>query len=45
MKKYIAAASLFVFGNEVLSWLAIVVIAAMLLFAFLNEAGKGGMFD
>ncbi len=45
MKKYaIAAASLFVFNNEVISWIAVTVIAGVALVAFLKEMERGGFF-
>lgn len=45
MKKYaIAAASLFVFNNEIVSWLALLVLGAIGLFALLREMERGGFF-
>lgn len=44
MKKYAVAASLFMLNNEVISWLALVIICVMALVAFVNavdrEAGQ-----
>lgn len=44
MKKYAIAASLFVLNNEVISWLALMIIAAIALVEFAKavdrEAGK-----
>lgn len=37
MKKYIVPASLFVFNNEVLSWLALLIIVSILVYNFLKE--------
>lgn len=44
MKKYAIAASLFLFNNEIVSWLALVIIAGMAVIAFLKEAESAGMF-
>lgn len=45
MKKYLCAASLFLANNEILSWVALSVIAFMLVCTFLKDSGKAGMFD
>ena len=44
MKKYLAAASLFLINNEVLSWIALAVICIMALVEFLIAAEEGGAF-
>lgn len=44
MKKYLAVASLFIFNNEVISWIAITVIAFMALIAFFKEVDRQGGF-
>ena len=44
MKKYILTASLFLMNNEVISWIALAIIAFMAFVAFLKEAEKGGAF-
>lgn len=44
MKKYIAVASLFALNNEVISWIALTIIAFMALVAFLKGMEKGGFF-
>ena len=45
MKKYaIAAASLFVFNNEIVSWLALLVLAVMGIVAFVEEVDRAGGF-
>ena len=38
MNKYLLAASLFLFNNEVISWLALAIICAMALIAFAKAA-------
>ena len=45
MKKYLCVASLFLANNEILSWLALSAIAFMLVYSFLKDSGKAGMFD
>ena len=45
MKKYAFAALLFIFNNEILSWIALAAIAFMLVYALLKDSGKAGMFD
>ena len=45
MKRYACAALLFIFNNEILSWLGLVIIVAMLVIAFLRESAEGGAFD
>lgn len=40
MKKYAVAASLFMLNNEVISWLALVIICVMALAAFVNAVGR-----
>jgi len=45
MKKYLACAMLFVLNNEVITWIALTVMAALFLIALLKEAGEGGYFD
>lgn len=40
MKKYAIAASLFLFNNEVISWLALLIIAAIAITAFATSVGK-----
>lgn len=40
MNKYAIAALLFLFNNEVLSWIALVIIAALLLGNFTKEVFK-----
>ena len=45
MKKYLCAASLFLANNEILSWIGLVIIAIMLIIAFLRESAEGGAFD
>lgn len=45
MKKYLITAGLFVFNNEILSMLAVTIIAVMFVCAFLRDAAEGGMFD
>lgn len=44
MKKYLWAASLFVFNNEIVSWLALLIIAGMGLYEFFREVDKAGGF-
>lgn len=45
MKKYaIAAASLFVFNNEIVSWLALLALAVMGLVVFFKEVDRAGGF-
>lgn len=44
MKKYLAVASLFALNNEVISVIALTVIAGMALVAFIKELEKGGFF-
>lgn len=44
MKKYIAVASLFILNNEIISWLALLVLAVMGIVAFLKEVDKAGGF-
>ena len=44
MRKYLCVSSLFLLNNEVISWIAVVVIAGMALAAFLGEMEKGGFF-
>ena len=44
MKKYAVAASFLLLNNEVISWIAVTVIAGMALVAFLKEAERGGFF-
>ena len=44
MKKYLIPASLFVFNNEVISVIALTIIAGIALVAFLKEMEKGGFF-
>lgn len=44
MKKYLVTASLFLLNSEVISWIALAVIAAMAFCAFLKEAEEGGAF-
>ena len=44
MKKYIAVASLFILNNEIISWVALTVLAFMALAAFLGNMEKGGFF-
>ena len=44
MKKYLMTASLFLLNNEVISWIALAIIAVMAFIAFLKEAEKGGAF-
>lgn len=40
MKKYAVAASLFMLNNEVISWLALVIICVMALVAFVNAVDR-----
>ena len=42
MKKFIAVASLFLFNNEVISWIALTVIAFMAIIAFFKEVDRQG---
>lgn len=44
MKKYLAVASLFVLNNEIISWLALLILAVMGLVAFVREVDKAGGF-
>ena len=44
MKKYIAVASLFLFNNEIVSWLALLTLAVMGAVVFLKALDKGGFF-
>ena len=44
MKKYLAVASLFVLNNEIMSWLALLIIAVMGAVVFLKALDKGGFF-
>lgn len=44
MKKYIAVASLFILNNEIISWLTLLVLAAMGIAAFFKEVDKAGGF-
>ena len=44
MKKYLAVASLFLFNNEIVSWLALLILAVMGLVAFVREVDKAGGF-
>ena len=44
MKKYIAVASLFILNNEIISWVALTVLAFMALASFLGNMEKGGFF-
>lgn len=44
MKKYIAVASLFILNNEIISWLALLVLAVMAIVAFFKEVDKAGGF-
>ena len=44
MKKYLAVASLFVLNNEIMSWLAVLILAVMGTVAFLEGMEKGGFF-
>lgn len=44
MKKYLCAVSLFVFNNEVISLVALTIIAGMAFVAFLKEMERGGFF-
>lgn len=44
MKKYLCVASLFLWNNEILSWFALLVLAAMGIVAFLKAAEEGGLF-
>lgn len=48
MKKILiaaGAAALILFGNEVISWAALCVLAGLGLVSFLKAAAKGGAFD
>ena len=45
MTKYLCAASLFLANNEILSWIALSAIAFMLVYTFIKDSGKAGMFD
>ena len=47
MKKILIAGALalILFGNEVISWAALCILAAVGLAAFLKAAAKGGAFD
>lgn len=40
MKKYAIAASLFLFNNEVISWLALLIIVAIAITAFATSVGE-----
>lgn len=40
MKKYAIAASLFLFNNEVISWLALLIIVAIAITAFAASIGE-----
>lgn len=40
MKKYAIAASLFLFNNEVISWLALLIIVAIAIAAFATSVGE-----
>lgn len=44
MKKYLWVSSLFIFNNEVISWIALAVISIMALVAFLKKAEEEGAF-
>ena len=44
MKKYLAVASLFVLNNEIMSWLALLILAVMGAVVFLKALDKGGFF-
>ena len=44
MKKYLAVASLFLSNNEIVSWLALLILAVMGLVAFAREVDKAGGF-
>ena len=44
MKKYLCVASLFLFNNEIVSWLAVLILAVMGAFDFLVEMERGGAF-
>lgn len=44
MKKYAIAASFLLFNNEVISWIAVTVIAGMALVTFLKEMERSGFF-
>ena len=45
MKKYLAVASLFLFNNEIVSWLAVLILAVMGAVAFIKAMSEGGFFD
>ena len=45
MKKYLAVASLFVLNNEIISWLALLILGCMALVALLKGMEEGGFFD
>lgn len=40
MKKYAIAASLFLFNNEIISWLALLIIVAIAITAFATSVGE-----
>ncbi len=40
MKKYLCVASLFLANNEIISWIALVILAVMLLVTFTLEARR-----
>ena len=42
MKKYIVCSSLFLFNNDVISWIALTVIAGMAITEFFVKVGKAG---
>ena len=42
MKKYAIAASFLLFNNEVISWIALTVIAGMAIVEFFVKVGKAG---
>lgn len=44
MRKYLAVASLFLLNNEIVSWLALLILAVMGTAAFLKALDKGGFF-
>ena len=44
MKKYLWASCLFVFNNEIVSWIALTIIAGMAMVSLLKEMERGGFF-
>lgn len=45
MKKYLCVASLFLANNEIVSWIALLILGCMALVALLKGMEEGGFFD